>query len=93
MRLKFLHTEWIKLDKGLIDLASEDDNMLELVWCFQYFATKNHVKVICEGLGTSKQAQLFRNYGMQYEQGYLWSKPLERPEFYTPSDMKMGDEE
>lgn len=49
------------------------------------------MKVICEGLETLQQAQLFRDYGMQYEQGYLWSKPLEHPELYVPSDMCIYD--
>ncbi|WP_241716149.1 bifunctional diguanylate cyclase/phosphodiesterase [Sulfoacidibacillus ferrooxidans] len=91
LRLKHLQTEWIKLDKQLIDLATEDKDMMELVLYFQHFAKKKHVKVICEGLETLQQAQLFRDYGMQYEQGYLWSKPLEHPELYVPSDMCIYD--
>ncbi|MEF1164596.1 EAL domain-containing protein, partial [Vibrio parahaemolyticus] len=40
------------------------------------FADELQVKLIAEGVETPAQAEHLKNMGVQYHQGYLYSKPL-----------------
>lgn len=41
-----------------------------------YFADELKVKLIAEGVETPEQAEHLKKLGVQYHQGYLYSKPL-----------------
>ncbi|MFI3253536.1 MAG: bifunctional diguanylate cyclase/phosphodiesterase [Eubacteriales bacterium] len=74
----------IKIDKSLVDdiLISEKNqiivgNLLNMCNSFQNTST------LAEGIEYPEQAEILREYGCTYGQGYYFSKPIPAEEFYT----------
>ena len=45
-------------------------------------------KVVVEGVETKEQAELLRNYGCDFFQGYYYSKPISEEEFVKLLDQQ-----
>lgn len=75
--LQDMNLDVIKLDKRLLDIATEDklkgagvlESMLRLARCLE-------IRVIAEGVKTEEQADLLRSIGCEYAQGYLFYQPM-----------------
>ena len=73
--LKKFDVDYIKLDRSFVQhLESNKDNMI-LCQSIIDMAHKLGIKVVAEGIENEHQHQLLLDYGCDYGQGYLFSKP------------------
>jgi EAL domain-containing protein (putative c-di-GMP-specific phosphodiesterase class I) len=71
----------LKIDLSFVkDLEPDSDNMA-LCEAIVVLAHKLGLKVIAEGIETTKQRDLLIAVGCDYGQGYLFSKPLSAEDF------------
>lgn len=78
--LSSLDLDIMKLDMSLIqnDVPGTDKNVLEFS---MQLAKMMKLKTVAEGVETNAQAERIRSLGGDYIQGYLFSKPLPKPQF------------
>ena len=71
-----LSADAIKTEKLFLDGLENDAQRQHLLRTLVEFARYLHMSLIAEGVETEEQLALIREYGVQYAQGYLFSKPL-----------------
>ncbi|GEM_PF-2278510 len=74
--LIMLSADAIKTEKIFLDGLEDDVQRQHLLRTLIELARYLHMNLIAEGVETEKQLALIREYGVQYAQGYLFSKPL-----------------
>jgi diguanylate cyclase len=73
--LRRLPLNTLKIDRSfIIDIPKSQQDM-EIVQAIIIMAHTLHLKVVTEGVETSQQLELLSEYGCDYVQGYLFSKP------------------
>ncbi len=78
-----VHFDLVKLDKSLIWPCfgeDPDEPMIILNSCIDMILLLG-VKIVAEGVETREQAELLLNKGVEYLQGYLFSKPVNENDF------------
>ncbi len=78
--LSYLHRlpiDTLKIDRSFVSRMVENDENKEIVRTIIMLAKTLGMGVIAEGVETQEQAELLRELGCQYVQGYLVSKPLD----------------
>lgn len=78
--------EWLKIDMSLIRGIDCDDVRAQLVHSMVMFADRSGVKVIAEGIETSGELEKLRSLGVEFGQGFLFTRPV--PPFPADSDVK-----
>jgi diguanylate cyclase len=74
--LKRLPLDTVKIDRSfIIDIPKSPQDM-EIVQAIILMAHTLHLKVVTEGVETPAQLDFLSEYGCDYVQGYLFSKPL-----------------
>ena len=73
--------DYLKIDKSFIDGIKADSSDYVLSEAIIVMAHKLGLEVIAEGVETDTQRKLLANINCDYNQGYLFSKPLPASEF------------
>ncbi|MEA4988118.1 MAG: EAL domain-containing protein [Anaerovorax sp.] len=79
--LKNLHVDKLKIDRSFIKEYPENDNG-EIAQVITNIASKLKLDIITEGAETKEQIEYLKSIGCNYVQGYYYSPPLERENFY-----------
>jgi len=79
--LKQFDIDYLKIDQSFVRNLDHDKNDLALCEAIIVMAHKLGIKVIAEGVETETQNQLLKDFGCDYGQGYLYSKPVPASEF------------
>lgn len=79
--LKQLPVSILKIDKSFVQDLTFDRNDRVLVETISAMGHMLELKVVAEGVETKEQLDYIREYGCQYYQGYLCSKPIEPSAF------------
>jgi sensor c-di-GMP phosphodiesterase-like protein len=76
-----LPLDMIKLDKSMIDMASMEDQGKIVLASAVAMAKRIDMKIVAEGVETREQKEYLEAEGVDYLQGYYFSKPLPEEEF------------
>lgn len=71
----------IKFDKSIIDRADESEDGRILIESLAAMVKKMGKKIVAEGIETREQLENMERIGIDYIQGYYFSKPLPEKEF------------
>jgi diguanylate cyclase (GGDEF)-like protein len=74
--LKKVKIDYLKIDKSFIEHLGADHNNKVIVESIINIANSLNLKVIAEGIETSKHKIFLQQHDCQYAQGYYFSKPL-----------------
>lgn len=91
--LKSLDVDYIKIDKSYIDDICHDDKDRSIVSALTKMSHAIDVRVIAEGVEHAQQKDLLSNKGVDFYQGYLFSKPMPEEELLAllNIDLTEGD--
>ncbi len=81
--LKQLPVDKLKIDRSFVMDLESDRNDQEIVRGLIAIAHTLKIKVVAEGIETKAQCRLLREYGCDFGQGFLFSKPLPIQAFQT----------
>lgn len=76
-----LPLDLIKFDKTLIDLATESEKGRNILNSLTVMVKNMNVRMVAEGVETKEQKDMLIEMGVDYLQGYYFSKPLPKDEF------------
>jgi diguanylate cyclase (GGDEF)-like protein/PAS domain S-box-containing protein len=79
--LKQFDIDYLKIDQSFVRNLDHDKNDLALCEAIIVMAHKLGIKVIAEGVETETQNQLLKDFGCDYGQGYLYSRPVPASDF------------
>lgn len=71
-----LEPEWIKIDKGIVRDCHKIPRNYDLLRKISEIANVLKVKMIVEGIEQKQELQKVKELGIEYAQGFLWSKPV-----------------
>lgn len=71
------HVDSLKIDRSFIKNISDDRDILEIVEAIVTLAHQLKMDVVAEGVETAMQFNQLRNLGVEFGQGYFFSKPLD----------------
>ena len=71
----------LKIDRSFVRELPQDHGSAELVKAIVTLAGSLHMSLVAEGVETDGQAIHLRNLGCQMAQGFLFAKPLPKPQF------------
>jgi EAL domain-containing protein (putative c-di-GMP-specific phosphodiesterase class I) len=75
-RLQRFPVDTLKIDRSFVSQMDTDVETREIVRIIVMLAHGLHLKVVAEGVETEAQAQMLRDIGCEFAQGYLYSKPV-----------------
>lgn len=78
----------IKIDRFLISDVDKDVNKQMFIKSTIEFARINNIKVLAEGVETSKELKTVVSFGVDYVQGYYTGKPVFEPLKAIPDDIR-----
>ena len=79
--LKQFGIDYLKIDQSFVRNLDHDNNDLALCEAIIVMAHKLGIKVIAEGVETKTQNQLLKDFGCDFGQGYLFSRPVAAADF------------
>jgi EAL domain-containing protein (putative c-di-GMP-specific phosphodiesterase class I) len=68
--------EWVKVDLSLVRSCDTDQVRRQLIASLVEFARGIGVKLVAEGIETKAELRTVRELGVEYGQGFLFSKPV-----------------
>ncbi len=77
--LNYLHSypiNTLKIDQSFVRDMDSDKKLLELVRSIIILSHNLDMKVVAEGVETIKEAQILKELGCQYAQGFYFAKPM-----------------
>ena len=74
--LKDLPLDVLKVDRSFVAAMIEDTGSSQIVEAIAELSRKLHFKTIAEGVETEEQADRLRDMGIDYLQGFLFSRPV-----------------
>lgn len=89
-RLCNIKPEFLKLDSSLVRNIEADEVKRILVKHMIQFCRETSIKVIAEGIETETEANLVKNLGADFVQGFFYAKPSEN--FQTLSEGSIREE-
>lgn len=84
--LKHLPVDFLKTERDFIKGIEHDGYMQYFLYIMSELAHANKMKLIAEGIETIDQLQKAKNNGVDYIQGYFFSKPLTAAELESKLD-------
>jgi diguanylate cyclase (GGDEF)-like protein/PAS domain S-box-containing protein len=81
--LKKFDIDYIKIDQSFVRNLSPDSEDLVICEAMVTMAKKMGILVIAEGIETEDQANLLKQIGCDYGQGYFYSRPIPENEFIS----------
>lgn len=66
----------LKIDKSFMETMETNNLNSDIMNLIMSLSSKQNFKVICEGIETDKQAKLLEKMNCEYQQGFLYSKPV-----------------
>lgn len=78
--LMWLKPDELKIDKSFVLAASRDPVALKIVQLLQTLTAQMQLLLVAEGVENTALLQLLHQAGVQRFQGYLFARPLSRPE-------------
>ncbi len=79
--LKRLPLQQLKIDKSFVDDLLVDGNSLAIVQAILALGRSLELEILAEGVESPEQAQLLREEGCDFAQGYHFDRPLPAEEF------------
>ena len=79
--LKQFDIDYLKIDQSFVRNLDHDKNDLALCEAIIVMAHKLGIKVIAEGVETETQSQMLKDFGCDFGQGYLYSRPVAASDF------------
>lgn len=89
--LKNVNVDVIKLDRTFVPSGNADERSSQIVSSMLGMAQSLELPVVVEGVETEAQAQLLRQMGARYAQGFLYYRPMPTVDFEKLLDS--GDED
>lgn len=89
--LKSVNVDVIKLDRTFVPAEKADERSTQIVSSMLGMAQSLHLPVVVEGIETEAQAQLLRQMGARYAQGFLYYRPMPAADFEELLDSKVAD--
>ena len=89
--LKSVNVDVIKLDRTFVPAGKADERSTQIVSSMLGMAQSLHLPVVVEGVETEAQAQLLRQMGARYAQGFLYYCPMPAADFEELLDSKVAD--
>lgn len=89
--LKSVNVDVIKLDRTFVPAGKADERSTQIVSSMLGMAQSLKLPVVIEGIETEGQAQLLRQMGARYAQGFLYYRPMPAAEFEALLDGKEAD--
>ena len=89
--LKSVNVDVIKLDRTFVPAGKADERSTQIVSSMLGMAQSLHLPVVVEGIETEAQAQLLRQMGARYAQGFLYYRPMPAADFEELLDSKVAD--
>ncbi len=77
-----LSVDYLKLDGSMIKSIHEDSRAHSIIKTLVEFCREHSIKVVAEYVENQEIADLLKEFGVEYGQGYHFSKPLPYDEFY-----------
>lgn len=84
------HFDTLKIDRVFVKNLGHEPHLNNLLMSMLQLAQSLDMQVIVEGVETQEQLDILRELGVDYIQGYLYSKPLPAREFV---DYMAGNEQ
>ncbi|MDH3760128.1 MAG: EAL domain-containing protein [Gammaproteobacteria bacterium] len=79
--LKQFDIDYLKIDQSFVRNLDHDQSDLALCEATIAMAKKLGIKVVAEGVETENQNRLLKEFGCEFGQGYLYSRPIPAEEF------------
>lgn len=79
--IQVLPISLLKLDRSFIMYLEDDNISREIVSAVIRIAKSKQIETIAEGIETQGQAQILKNSGCDWAQGYFFGKPMPADEF------------
>lgn len=89
--LKNVNVDVIKLDRTFVPAGKADERSTQIVSSMLGMAQSLKLPVVIEGIETEGQAQLLRQMGARYAQGFLYYRPMPATDFETLLDGMEAD--
>lgn len=89
--LKSVNVDVIKLDRTFVPAGKADERSTQIVSSMLGMAQSLKLPVVIEGIETEGQAQMLRQMGARYAQGFLYYRPMPAEEFEALLDGKVTD--
>lgn len=79
--LKNVNVDVIKLDRTFVPVDGDQGRSTQIISSMLGMAQSLHLPVVIEGVETEAQAQLLRQMGARYAQGFLYHRPMPTVDF------------
>ena len=79
--LKNVNVDVIKLDRTFVPADGDQGRSAQIISSMLKMAHSLHLPVVIEGIETEAQAQLLRQMGARYAQGFLYHRPMQKGDF------------
>lgn len=86
--LKDLPVDVVKVDRAFFDLNDHDERNRIILRSMIAMAKQLSMKVVAEGIENSEQLCMIEHTGCDMVQGFIYSKPVDKQEFYRQLHMK-----
>lgn len=84
--LKNVNVDVIKLDRTFVPTDRDQGRSAQIVSSMLEMAQSLHLPVVVEGVETNEQANMLRQMGARYAQGFLYYRPMQAKDFETLLD-------
>lgn len=79
--LKNVNVDVIKLDRTFVPTDRDQGRSTQIISSMLEMAQSLHLPVVVEGVETNEQANMLRQMGARYAQGFLYYRPMQAKDF------------
>ena len=79
--LKNVNVDVIKLDRTFVPVDGDQGRSVQIISSMLEMAQSLHLPVVVEGIETNEQANMLRQMGARYAQGFLYYRPMQAEDF------------